>query len=100
MNREPVVSIGVVFTSLKVAVVSLLTVVAISLQLDEATTGAIIGAGSAITLAIGDIVAYALTRPTVTPVDSPNLPVGTIVNAHSDAPTSVVAPSDPQGMKE
>lgn len=67
MKDEPVIAIGTIFTSLKVAVVSILTVIAISQGWDEVMTGAVIGAGSAITLAIGDIIAYVLTRDRVSP---------------------------------
>ena len=67
MNTEPVYTIGAIFTSLKIAVVAVLTVVALGLQLDEAMTAAIIGAGSAITLAVGDLIGYVLTRNRVSP---------------------------------
>lgn len=67
MQTEPVYTIGAVFTSLKVAIVAIITVVALGLGLDEAMTAAVIGAGSAITLAVGDIVGYVLTRNRVSP---------------------------------
>lgn len=67
MTTEPVYTIGAVFTSLKLAIVAIITVVALALQLDEAMTAAVIAAGSAITLAVGDVVGYVLTRRKVTP---------------------------------
>lgn len=67
MTSEPVYTIGAIFTSLKVAVVAVLTVVALGMELDEAMTAAVIGAGSALTLAIGDVLGYVLTRNRVSP---------------------------------
>jgi hypothetical protein len=90
VEREPVVSIGAVFTSLKLAVTALLTVMALQLNMDEGATAALIGAGAAITIAVGDIVAYILTRDRVTPVAAPNLPIGTVVNRDAPDPTGVV----------
>jgi hypothetical protein len=90
MTNEPVLSIGAVFTSLKAAVIAVLTVVALQLNMDANSTAAVIGAGAAITLAVGDIFGYYLTRQQVTPIASPNLPIGTTVNADSPNPTGVV----------
>ncbi|RLB44776.1 MAG: hypothetical protein DRH30_00540 [Deltaproteobacteria bacterium] len=68
MSTEPLYSIAAIFTSMKVAVISVITVVAISMEWDSTMTAAVIGAGSAITLAIGDIVGAVLTHDRVTPV--------------------------------
>lgn len=67
MQTEPVYTIGAVFTSLKIAVVAVVTVVALALELDEAMTAAVVGAGAAVTLAVGDILGYVLTRARVSP---------------------------------
>ena len=69
MNTQPLLTIGAIFTSLKVAVVAIITVVALSAGWDEAMTAAVVGAGAAITLAIGDIIAYALTWNRVSPIE-------------------------------
>ena len=90
MNNEPVLSIGAVFTSLKAAVIAVLTVVALQLNLDANQTAAVIGAGAALTLAVGDIFGYYFTRQQVTSVASPNLPIGTQVNVDSPQPQATV----------
>ncbi len=87
---EPVVTIGAVFTSLKVAVTAVLTVVALQLEMTPEMTAAVIGAGAALTIAVGDTLGFLVTRGSVTPVVSPNLPIGTVVNAHGTEPTGVV----------
>lgn len=93
MNNEPVLSIGAVFTSLKAAVIAVLTVVALQLNLDANQTAAVIGAGAAITLAVGDIFGYYFTRQQVTSIANPNLPIGTTVNANSPSPEGQVVDS-------
>jgi hypothetical protein len=93
VSTEPVVTIGAVFTSLKVAVTAVLTIVALQLEMDAEQTAALIGAGAAITIAIGDILGYVLTRDRVTPVTQPVLKPGTTVNEFTDVyPTSTVDP--------
>jgi hypothetical protein len=96
VNAEPVYTLGAIFTSLKVAVVSVLTVVALALQLDEAMTAAVIGAGSAIIVVVGDVLGYVLTRERVTSVANPNLPLGTEVNRANGDPTGVVVAAQPR----
>ena len=94
-SSEPVLSIGAVFTSLKLAITALLALVALQLKMDAASTTALVSAGAAITIAVGDIFAYYLTRARVTPTEQPNLPVGTVVNANTDQwPTSTVVSSE------
>jgi hypothetical protein len=90
MNSEPVVSIGAVFTSLKLAVTAVIAIMAIQLEMDEAATIALTSAGAAITIAVGDIIGYLMTRDKVTPVADPNLPIGTLVNRDDSAPTGIV----------
>ena len=68
MSTEPLYSITAIFTSLKVAVVSIISVIAITASWDEPLKLAVVGAGAAITLAIGDIVAAILTHDRVSPV--------------------------------
>ena len=68
MSTEPLYSIAATFTSIKVAVVAIITVVAISASWDSTMTAAVIGAGAAITLAVGDIASAVLTHDRVTPV--------------------------------
>jgi hypothetical protein len=42
---------------------------------------------------------FAVISEYVTPIDDPNLPIGTVVNANSDTPTGVVvAASDIEGL--
>jgi hypothetical protein len=94
MSQSPVVSIGAVFTSLKLAVTLLLAFIALQLDMDEVSTIALTSAGAAITIAVGDIIGYLLTRDQVTPVANPNLPIGTEVNRDSAAPTGVVRAVD------
>lgn len=94
---EPVLSIGAVFTSLKLAVTAILALLALQLKMDEASTVALVSAGAAITIAVGDILAYYLTRERVTPTASPNLPIGTTVNDNSSAPSGVVTAAPEAG---
>lgn len=94
-ENEPVRSIGAVFLSLKAAVIAVITVIAVSAHWDDVLTGAVIGAGAAITVAIGDIIVMVLTREKVTPVANPNLPIDTIVNRDIAAPTGVVTAVQP-----
>lgn len=70
MQSEPVFTIGLVITSIEAAVVALLTVgvLAAGLESEAPLAVAIIGAGSAVTLAIGNVVGYWLTRSRVSPV--------------------------------
>ncbi len=70
MNGEPVYTIGLLITSTEAAVVALLTVavLAFGLESDAPVAVAIIGAGSAITLAVGNLTGYWLTRRRVSPV--------------------------------
>lgn len=70
MNTEPVFTIGLLITSTEAAVVALLTVavLAFGLEADAPLAVAIIGAGSAVTLAIGNVIGYYLTRNRVSPV--------------------------------
>lgn len=70
MNSEPVYTIGLLITSTEAAVVALLTVavIAFGLEQDAPLAVAIIGAGSAVTLAIGNVIGYWLTRNRVSPV--------------------------------
>lgn len=70
MNTEPVYTIGLLITSTEAAVVALLTVavLAAGLEADAPLAVAIIGAGSAVTLAIGNVIGYYLTRNRVSPV--------------------------------
>jgi hypothetical protein len=69
MQTEPVYTIGLIITSVEAAVVALLTVGVLVAGLDQDTpvAVAIIGAGSAVTLAIGNVVGYRMTRARVTP---------------------------------
>lgn len=69
MNREPVYTIGLLITSTEAAVVALLTVavLAAGLESDAPLAVAIIGAGSAVTLAVGNLIGYRLTRQRVSP---------------------------------
>lgn len=69
MNSEPVYTIGLLITSTEAAVVALLTVAVLLLGLesDAPLAVAIIGAGSAVTLAIGNLTGYYLTRQRVSP---------------------------------
>lgn len=69
MNTEPVYTIGLLITSTEAAVVALLTVavLAAGLESDAPLAVAIIGAGSALTLAIGNVIGYYLTRNRVSP---------------------------------
>jgi len=99
MNSEPVVTIGTVFTSLKLAVTAVIAVIALQLEMDANATVMLTSAGAALTIAIGDIVAYILTRDRVTPVSDPVLPIGTAVNERTSAPAGVVvaAPAAPGG---
>jgi hypothetical protein len=70
MRTEPVITIGAVITSIQAAVVALLTVAVLAADLDaEQGLGfAIIGAGSAVTLAVGNALSWYLTRRRVSPV--------------------------------
>lgn len=91
MNTEPVYTIGGIVTSLKVAVVAVITAVALGAQWSAEMTAATIGAASAIVILVGDILGYVLTRPRVTPVAAPVLPIDTAVNTTSaDLPDAVV----------
>ena len=76
---QPLITIQAVFTSIKAAVIAVLTIVAIQLQMDEVSTAAFIGAGAAITTAVGDVLALLYARPRVTPVADPALAAGTTV---------------------
>lgn len=69
MESEPVYTIGLLVTSTEAAVVALLTVavLAAGLESDAPMAVAIIGAGSAVTLAIGNVIGYVLTRRRVSP---------------------------------
>lgn len=89
---EPVINIGAVFTSLKLAVTAVIAVIAVVLEMDETATIALTSAGAAITIAVGDIVGYFLTRNQVTPIQTPNLPIGTVVNQYTAETTGVVVP--------
>lgn len=71
MSTEPLYSIAAIFTSAKVAVVAVITVVAISAEWDSTMTAAVIGAGAAITLAVGDIAGAILTHDRVSPAVPP-----------------------------
>lgn len=92
MNTQPVYTIGTVITATEIAVVSVLTVIvlAMGLQEDAPLAIAITGAGSGLTLAIGNIIGYYMTHQQVTSVTSPNLPINTLVNEHIKAPTGIV----------
>jgi len=70
VNSEPVYTIGLLITSTEAAVVALLTVavLAAGLDSDAPLAVAIIGAGSAVTLAIGNVIGYYVTRNRVSPV--------------------------------
>ncbi len=67
MSTEPLYSITAIITSVKVAVVAAITVFAIAAGWDSTMTAAVIGAGAAITLAIGDIIGAVLAHDRVTP---------------------------------
>jgi len=67
MSNEPVITIGTVFTSIKLAVTAIITAWALQAGLPEGETAAYVGAGAALTIAIGDIVGYFLTRRRVSP---------------------------------
>lgn len=69
MNTEPVITIGAIVTSIEAAIVALLTVavLAAGLEADTPLAVAIIGAGSAVTLAVGNVAGYVLTRRRVSP---------------------------------
>lgn len=88
--NEPVINIGAVFTSLKLAVTAVITVIALQLELSEAATASLVAAGAAITIAIGDVLTYLMTRKQVTPIAQPNLPIGTVVNQFTPETTGVV----------
>jgi len=70
MNNEPVYTIGLLITSTQAAVVALVTVLVLAMDLDPAEPlgAALIGAGATVTLAIGNLVGYYLTRQRVSPV--------------------------------
>jgi len=69
MRTEPVYTIGTVITAVEVAVVAVLTVVVLAAGYDQDApmAVAIIGAGSSLTLAVGNVIGYWLTRNRVTP---------------------------------
>lgn len=67
MENEPVITIGALFTSIKVAVTAIITAWALQAGLSEEETVAYVGAGAAITIAVGDSIGYFLTRRRVTP---------------------------------
>lgn len=98
MDQQPVYSIGSILTSFKLAVVAIAAVIIVFLPEDmRAVAGElIIAAVSAATIFIGDLIGYILTRDRVTPVAAPNLPIGTVVNAGTPAPTGVVVPQEGQ----
>lgn len=96
MDQTPVYSIGTILTSFKLAVLAVATVIVVFLPEDMQTVAGtlILAAVSAVTIFIGDLVGYILTREKVTPIASPNLAVGTVVNANNpNEPTSVVTPT-------
>ena len=72
-TSEPVYTIGLAVTSIETAVVALLTtaVLAADLTADAPLAVSIIGAGSALTIATGNIVGYAATRRRVSPAVRP-----------------------------
>lgn len=105
MDTQPVYSIGSILTSFKIAVIAIATVLVVFLPNEMVTNpdgtpnnvpALIIAAVSAASVFIGDLIGYVLTRDRVTPIAAPNLPIGTIVNAGSPAPTGVVAPTEGQ----
>jgi hypothetical protein len=69
VRTEPVYTIGAIITSVELAVVAVLTVVvlAMGMEQDAPMAVAIIGAGSALTVAIGNIIGYWMTRSRVSP---------------------------------
>ena len=69
MTGEPVLTIGALITSMETAIVALLTVAVLAAGLEQDTpmAVAIIGAGSAVTLAAGNGIGYWLTRRRVSP---------------------------------
>lgn len=89
MNREPtavITAIGVFLSALTKAAVLLHLVEWDALQL----------AGVSLVIDSGLVVIGALMiRERVTPVADPRLPIGTVVNEHSDAPTGVVVVDGP-----
>jgi hypothetical protein len=96
MDTQPVYSIGTILTSFKLAVIAIATVLVIFLPDDVRNVASelILAAVAAFTVFIGDLLGYILTREKVTPIASPNLPVGTVVNANNpNEPTSVVTPT-------
>ena len=72
MSTEPLYSITAIFTSLKLAVISVVTVIAISAEWDDVMKAAVVGAAAALTMAIGDIVGAILTHDRVTPYTAPS----------------------------
>ena len=66
-ENEPVYSIGRIFTSLKLAAIAVVTIVALMMEWDDATTAAVVGGVSAIVVVAADIVGYVMTRERVTP---------------------------------
>lgn len=98
MDTQPVYSIGSILTSFKLAVLAIATVVVVFLPQDMRDNAGelILAAVSATTILIGDLIGYILTRDRVTSIAAPNLPIGTVVNAGTPAPTGVVAPVEGQ----
>jgi hypothetical protein len=101
MNDQPVYSIGGLLTSFKLAVLAIATVLVVFLPTSMVTNpdgtpnnvpALILAATAAFTVFIGDLLGYILTKDRVTSVANPNLPIDTIVNEHSGAPTGIVRP--------
>lgn len=72
MEREPLVTIGAVMTSVKLAVVAVVAVLVIDMDPDRAAL--VIAAASAVTIALGDILQLIIGRRRVTPASDPVIP--------------------------
>lgn len=74
MEREPLITIGAVVTSVKLAVVAVVGVIVIAAELPEELGSSLILAAGLIVVAVGDVLQLVLTRPRVTPAARPTLP--------------------------